>query len=480
MKLFWMLGLLLSSVVSTQLYATDLDSTLEGWLKEKSFAGFADETRDVIVYFGDAETKDRSGMFRSFAIEQERLDQIDQLNDKGLDMQLVMSSNSFIVERFWSANAMLVRVDKATLRELKKIKSIDAISHDEIIMLDEPKKGSDLEPGSDLTYGLNLIKAREAWDKGFEGQGVVVGVLDSGIDLEHPALEGLTILSKDFTNDNTVDDKNGHGTHVAGTIAGNDHNGTHIGVAPKAKLIIGKIFDKRGSSKSSVILRAMEWMLDPDGDPNTDDAPRVVSNSWGTSSMFALGFKDIVRQWRRFEIFPSFAAGNSGPTWMSMGAPGRYPFAFSVGAVDAKRKIAGFSSRGPSFWLDRWGTAEDPDRNYSWWQGWWPKLTQKPEISAPGVNVYSAQPGGTYQRLSGTSMATPHLTGVIALMLSANPDLSVAQIESMLTSSVQDLGKPGADSAYGAGMILADVAVEKAMSAQGLRSQFFNDQGLAR
>lgn len=478
MKYFRTLGFLLTSVVSTQLYSADIDSTLESWLNQKNIAGLTNETKDVIVYFGEAQTEDRSGMFRSFAIEQERLHQVDQLNDKSLSMQLVMSSQSFIVERFWSANAMLVRVDRATLRELKKMNQIEAISHDEIIMLDKPEKGSDLEPGSDLTYGLNLIKARKAWEMGYQGQDIVVGVLDSGIDMDHPALEGLTVLARDFTQDGHTDDRNGHGTHVAGTIAGNDVNGTAIGVAPKAKLIIAKIFDKRGSSQSSVILRAMEWMLDPDGDPMTDDAPRVVSNSWGTNSMFALGFKNIVQQWVRFEIFPSFAAGNAGPGWMSMGAPGRYPFAFSVGALDAKRKIARFSSRGPSFWLDRWGSAEEPNKSHQWWQGWWPKFNKKPEISAPGVNVYSAQPGGTYTRLSGTSMATPHLTGVIALMLSANPSLSIAQIKEILMSSVQDLGKPGLDNDYGAGMILADVAVEKALSLEGDRFQFFADTGL--
>jgi subtilisin family serine protease len=144
-------------------------------------------------------------------------------------------------------------------------------------------------------------------------------------------------------------DPDGHGTHVSGTIAGGNASGVHIGVAPKVTLIVARAipgFDPQ-------VLEAMQWVMDPDGDPNTDDGADVVNNSWGGASdspTMIPEYRDIINAWIAARIFPAFAIGNEGPDPRTTGSPGDYPMAFGVGATDINDQIADFSSRGPVFW----------------------------------------------------------------------------------------------------------------------------------
>jgi subtilisin family serine protease len=271
-----------------------------------------------------------------------------------------------------------------------------------------------------------------------DGRGVRVGILDTGIDAEHPDLKGKTLLFKDFVNGKmTPYDDHGHGTHVAGTIAGSATSGTSIGVAPAATLIVGKIFSASGSASEDQIMEAMQWIVDPDGNPATADAPMLVSNSWGGGSASGDPADSAecraVESWLKLSVLPVFAAGNEGPSARTVGLPAACPSALAVGATDENDKIASFSSRGPAVWSTG--------------------SFMKPLVSAPGVRVLSAAPRGKYVSMSGTSMATPHVAGVAALVYQARPNSRTEDIAKLMMAGAIDLGPAGQDPAYGYGRV---------------------------
>jgi len=352
-----------------------------------------------------------------------------------------------VLDHNWVANSVVLEASHSSLQEILKHPEIEHATLDYEIQFEEPVeqyKGETLN--TKWTYGLQKMGVDDVYHRwGYTGKGVKVGVLDTGIDPNHPDLKGKIIAWKDFAgNAATGKDAHGHGTHCAGTIAGGDSSGTRIGVAPDAKLYIGRIFGDSGATSKSKILKGMKWMADPDGNPDTNDQPDLVSNSWGGPALPYLLERStwkVVKTWRSLGIVPVFAAGNSGSNEGTMSTPGGYPHSFAVGATDSDDKIAYFSSRGPIKWSF--------------------KTYIKPDISAPGVQVYSAKPGGSYQYMSGTSMATPHVAGLIAILLEAKPNLSVSQIESLLMSTSLDLGESGKDNSFGQGRADLVKAVER-------------------
>lgn len=260
------------------------------------------------------------------------------------------------------------------------------------------------------TWGLKAIRALEAREAfGVSGSGIRVGILDTGL-ASHPDLDGKLALEdwKDCTNRNESRpyDGNGHGTHCAGTICGNPLSGMQIGVAPKASLVVGKILSDRGHGYVEWILEGMQWIATRN--------VGMVSNSWGSSGMQG-AFHDAVKAWRKLGILPVFAAGNNGPRSGTVGSPGGFEESFAIGATTNEEKMAHFSSRGPV----RWGG----------------KTYVKPNVSAPGKNVTSCSPKGGYWTISGTSMATPHVTGLCALVKEKNPGLSIDAIQSTIEKS---------------------------------------------
>lgn len=205
-------------------------------------------------------------------------------------------------------------------------------------------------------------------------------------DPTHPVAAGNWFDAVAGMNSEPYDD-NGHGTHVTGTMVGDDGAGNQIGVAPGARWIAAKAFTGGGSGESSWLLAAGEWMLAPtdgDGTPHPEWAPDVINNSWGGGAGLDEWYRPMVQAWRAAGIFPAFANGNAGPGAGTAGQPGNYPDSFAVGATDSADMVASFSSRGPS-----------------------PYGEFKPEVAAPGVGIRSSIPGGGYANLSGTSMATP-------------------------------------------------------------------------
>ncbi len=265
-----------------------------------------------------------------------------------------------------------------------------------------------------------------------DGRGVRVGILDTGIQSRHPEfLTANVAVFRDFVNGIASPyDDNGHGTHTSGTIVG----GT-TGIAPAATLMVAKVFSATGMGSDSTILEAMQWMYDPQG--NGTDYPRVVSNSWGAdisgNDVFNMAefepYRLALQAWINGGIVPVFAAGNSGSS--PNGIPGGLPEAFAVGAMGPMDQIAPFSSRGPNLWKIG------------------PSVFSflKPDFTAPGVKVASAFPPNQYATMDGTSMATPHVAGSLALMFQADSKISVAGAKTLLVKS--SLKKTDSQFGYG-------------------------------
>lgn len=314
-----------------------------------------------------------------------------------------------------------------------------------------------------VEWNIQRIGAPEVWQEyGITGVGAVVGSLDTGVDWTHPALHDRwrgydpvtgatdpTYSWFDAVNGQPMPyDDNDHGTHTMGTAVGAAVGGENaIGVAPGAQWIAAKVLDANGFGTDVDILEAGQWMLAPGGDASK--APDVINNSWGGGPGLDEWFRGVVQAWRAAGIAPVFANGNDGPGAGTASEPGNYPESIAVGAVDVNDQLASFSSRGPS-----------------------PYGEIKPELSAPGVNIRSSVPGGGYEGgWSGTSMATPHVTGTVALLRSADASLTVDQIEEILESAADprtDAQYPDVpNNGYGWGIVNAYNAVGSVVSGIG-------------
>ena len=291
-------------------------------------------------------------------------------------------------------------------------------------------------PG-ETTWGVAKIRADQVWrGLGINGAGVVVANVDSGVDWNHPALKsgyrgwagGLVADHLHNWFDGTDEastypsDLNGHGTHTMGTLAGQ----TGVGVAPGARWMAAKGLNGSGYGLNSWLHAALQFMLAPGGDPAY--APDVLNNSWGSDIGSDDEFAEDIDRLQNAGIVVIFSSGNTGPQPGTVGSPASLPGVFSVGATDADDDVAYFSSRGPS-----------------------PFGRVRPDVSAPGVGVRSTFPGGSYATANGTSMATPHVAGVAALLLSANPGLAVISVTGALTSTAVPLSStvPNNDTGWG-------------------------------
>ncbi len=319
-------------------------------------------------------------------------------------------------------------------------------------------------------WNVTMIGADKVWKEfGVKGQGIVIGQSDSGVDGTHPAISAQYRGAQTGGDYNWFDpwegttapnDEGGHGTHTTGTILG--QNG--IGIAPEAQWI-GCVNLNRNLGNPALYLDCMQFMLAPfphGGDPFKDGDPtkaaHVLNNSWGCPELEgcdANTLKAGADNLRAAGIFVVVSTGNDGPNCETINAPlSLYDSVFSVGAIDANGNMADFSSRGPV-------TVDGSGR-------------MKPDISAPGVAILSSMPGNTYEKNSGTSMAGPHVVGVVALLWSANPKLigQIDETERILIETAQPYtGFTGQgcfegsspNAAYGYGLVDAYAAVKKAL-----------------
>jgi subtilisin family serine protease len=306
-------------------------------------------------------------------------------------------------------------------------------------------------PPRGSNWGIAKIGASQAWqDFGAQGQGSLVGLIDTGVDAAHGDLAGRVVKFRNFTKitapvEPAFDDE-GHGTHCAGVVAGGSASGGPIGVAPRARLLVAKGLNKSGAGGVVGLIRAMQWMADPDGSSATRDQPIAVSCSWGANlniPLISRIFWLSVSSMRDAGVLPVIASGNEGQGKLSV--PGSYPHSHAVGSTNSSDAVSDFTSRGTITWSGR---------SYT-----------KPNVSAPGDFIYSSVPGNKYEHMSGTSMATPHVAGLAALIRSANPRLTAAQIEQIINRSAKDLGTAGNDATFGWGRVDARAAVSLARQA---------------
>ena len=343
------------------------------------------------------------------------------------------------VTPLWLINGMAVTVPAYVIPEIAALPGVERVSLDAVIDAPPVSYTASATP----EWNIRAIGAPDLWDLGFTGSGVVVANMDTGVDLTHPDLQsrwrgGKNSWYDPYEQHEMPYDGNGHGTQTMGIIVGGDAGGSAIGVAPGAKWIAIKIFNDRDQAPLSAIHQGFQWALDPDGDPDTDDAPDVVNNSWGienTGECF-LEFERDIQALKAAGIAVVFAAGNDGSSPATGISPANNQGAFSVGAVDRALAIADFSSRGPS--------ACDG--------GIFPLLV------APGVSIRTSdlsRGGSRYTRVpvSGTSFSTPHVSGAMALLWSAFPGRSLSDLEWAINASALDLGASGPDNDYGYGFL---------------------------
>lgn len=383
------------------------------------------------------------------------------------ELESFSSSQVANIHTLWLANSIYCEATQDVIRQMANRSDVTLVERGtyensgliEPVEIHSPSR-TELDKG--IAWGVTQINADDVWALGYDGTGVIVGVIDTGTDYNHLDLENnmwhdspTYHYGYDFyDNDYDPMDTNGHGSHCSGTVCGDGTNGTQTGVAPGATLMALRINYYSGGEYTWI--QAMEF--------GADHGASVLSMSLGSGAGNTT-LRTAEENLLTAGVYHSVAAGNSGPgsgTVLSSGdspppwfhpdqtCHGGQSAVITVGATDNGDTIASFSSRGPvTVWSDYSDTA--------------PYLID-PDISGPGVNIVSTEWGGGYTTMSGTSMATPHLAGVAALIIQGNPSLSVAQIDSIIEVTSVDLGSIGKDNDYGAGRVDALAAFQAALS----------------
>ncbi len=346
--------------------------------------------------------------------------------------------------RAWAANLIFAECDAGQLEQLAAHPDIAAIESNAAVYglpSDDiadfslaPTSAGRARPGlrGVVEWGVAAVRAPEVWALGYTGEGIVVADADTGSDYSHPALRPhyrgtgpSGAVSHDYSWHDAIHgvsgnpcgsdapapcDDGSHGTHTAGTIVGDDGIGNQIGVAPGARFIACRNMD-RGRGTPERYTECFQFFIAPtdarDKNPDPDRRPHVINNSWGCprSEGCAPGaLALVVANTQAAGIFVEASAGNAGPGCSTVNDdPAILPEAFATGAYDSSGQLARFSSRGLV-------TVDGSGR-------------LKPDVVAPGVRVRSSIPGGRFANFSGTSMAGPHVVGVVALLWSARPGL---------------------------------------------------------
>jgi serine protease AprX len=372
-------------------------------------------------------------------------------------IQQLLNAQNKRFQSFWVVNSLYLKVNFDLLKQISERDDVAEVMnnpHAKISLV--PDLTLPQPEGIVITWGIKKIRADSVWALGYRGQNVVIGGEDTGYEWTHPALkpkyrgwnsttsvadhnyswhdaihpDSITASNPCGTNAVAPCDDHNHGTHTMGTMTG-AFDTLLIGVAPNARWIGARNMD-RGDGTLARYVECFEFFIAPTNLagqlPKPTLAPHVINNSWScptsegcNSSNFAV-MNAAVKAVRAAGIVPVISAGNSGPNCSSVNAPpATHAPGFAVGATQSTDTIAGFSSRGPV-------TVDSSNR-------------LKPDISAPGVGVYSSIRNGNYASYNGTSMAGPHVAGVVALMISANPKLAgqVDTIENIIKRTARHL-----------------------------------------
>lgn len=403
-------------------------------------------------------------------------------------------------QSFFIINAIYAVGDARLIRMLAERDDIAYIADNPRFPLQLPPNEPDeniISARSAVEWGVQKISADQVWALGYTGQGVVVAGQDTGYDWSHPAIKPkyrgwngtvadhnynwhdaihtLSPLNHDSIPSPSLNpcgldakipcDDDSHGTHTMGTMVGDDGAGNQIGVAPGARWI-GVRNMERGWGAPNTYIEGFQWFIAPtdinNKNPDSKKAPHVINNSWGcptqegcNTSNFNI-MNTVVNNVKAAGIVVVVSAGNSGSNCNTVNDPSAiFEGSFAVGATRQNDTIAGFSSRG-NVTVDGSGRL-------------------KPNVSAPGVSVRSSVPGGGYSSLNGTSMASPHVAGLVALIISANPKLAgqVEKIETIIEQTAKPMlttqncggvsGLSVPNNTYGYGRVDALAAVQRAL-----------------
>ncbi|WP_435870973.1 S8 family serine peptidase [Micromonospora musae] len=433
-------------------------------LKELSAKG----STSFLVYLKDQAKLDATAKLRGDARATEVHQQLTSTADRTqAGLRGVLTQRKARYTSYWIANALQVDGDKALLDLIAarpEVARIDPVRSYPLVEPEQAKVGTKAAAATE--WGVASIEAPQVWDEFSDrGEGIVVANIDGGVQYDHPALVGKYrgnngdgTFSHDYNWYDPTNvcqqfepcDTGGHGTHTMGTMVGDGGAGNQIGVAPGATWIAAKGCEREWCSDASLLL-AGQWILAPTDrngqNPRPDLRPDIVNNSWG-GGQGNLWYKQTVDAWRAAGIFPVFSAGNSGPACDTANTPGDYPQSYAVGGYNSANQVYQYSSRGSS----------GVDGGI------------KPNISAPGEDVRSSWPGGGYATLSGTSMAAPHVSGTVALLWSAAPNLrrDLTATEKLLDETAVDVdatecgGTAADNNVFGEGRLNAYQAVTKA------------------
>lgn len=341
-----------------------------------------------------------------------------------VDKDIIIRNRGQIKYEYTLINAIAASIPQQAIEAIKRNPNVEYVETDETVHTTYYQNYQQINTlQQTIPWGIDRIEAMTAQSY-TKGSNINVGIIDTGIEYTHPDLSlnykgGYNFVNK--TND-PMDD-NGHGTHVAGTIAALDNTIGVIGVAPGTNLFAIKVLNANGSGYMSDVIAGIQW--------STDNGMNIVNMSLG-SSVSNRSLKNACDKAYNMGLLIIASAGNSGNsagTGNNVNYPARYDSVVAVAAIDINNTRAWFSSTGPAV-----------------------------ELSAPGVNIYSTLRGGTYGYLSGTSMAAPHVTGVAALIMSYNPITNV-QTRIRMQTTTTDLGSMGKDNLYGYGLVNALKAV---------------------
>ena len=322
-------------------------------------------------------------------------------------------------------NGVALECKRGMINRIKALPTVGNITPDKEVKLD-------------LEESIHQIRADIVQDSlGYKGNGILVGDIDTGIDYNNPALGGgfglgfRVIGGIDFANnDNDPMDDHGHGTHVAGIIGANGGDNLH-GVAPEVKFLAVKVLNAEGVGYVSDIIAGIEYCLDPDNNPATNDGASIINLSLGTSAPYCI-LDSAVNNATKEGVLSVVAAGNNGISgYGTVGSPATSESALTVGACDSINQIASFSSRGP-----------EPINSFV-----------KPEVVAPGVNILSTVLNNKTSPWSGTSMAAPHVTGIAALLKQEHPEWSPEEIKAVIINSAHSVGEEISPFIQGKGIV---------------------------
>lgn len=271
-----------------------------------------------------------------------------------------------------------------------------------------------------IDYGVLMSGANLEWEESM-GEGIKIGIIDSGIDLTHPDLAGRVKKYRNFTvgDISDVTDENGHGTHVAGIMAASKNDVGIVGVAPMAGLYVAKAFDKNGVADDDAIAESLKWLI--------KNKVNIINMSFSSNSV--PGYYEEIKEAYNKGIIVVCAAGNDGKVKRKgLGYPAKYPETISVASVDMRGKVSDFSSKNVGA-----------------------------DIAAAGYEILSCYPGGKYAKFSGTSMAAPIISGAVAILQRKAKNrlgrfLSPEEMRTVLCMHCEDIEKKGPDSSSGCGV----------------------------